>query len=233
MSAHSGWANPSSGSRPIAWSDLTISLQITHRTGLDPFGHQRVRVSGRALCHQRWVVVIIVRFPVLCQVMSANTHSDRASVPVRTWTVLVAVGAQSGFSGRRPPAGLGQRGRRMPVSDQTVALGAPAQHATLVVTVGRFAMRHLLVHRRRARQQLAAGGEVAVRPGFPDDWDALERLAELDSVHLPRGPMLLAEVGDELRAALCLADGTVLADPFYPTAELIELLRERAVQLSA
>ena len=91
-------------------------------------------------------------------------------------------------------------------------------------------MRHLERHRKGTRQQLAAGGDVAVRCAFPDDWNALERLAELDGVHLPHGPMLLAEVDDELRAALCLADGTVLADPFYRTAEI---LRERAAQLSA
>ena len=95
-------------------------------------------------------------------------------------------------------------------------------------------MRHLLErHRKRPHQQLPPGGEVAVRRAFPDDCNALERLAELDGVHLPLGAMLLAEVDDELRAALCLADGTVLADPFYRTAELVELLRERAAQLSA
>jgi hypothetical protein len=36
---------------------------------------------------------------------------------------------------------------------------------------------------------------------------------------------LLAEVGGEVRAALSLQDGAVVADPFHPTAPLAELLR--------
>lgn len=36
-----------------------------------------------------------------------------------------------------------------------------------------------------------------------------------------------------LRAALALKGGAVVADPFYPTADLIDLLRARARQLSA
>jgi hypothetical protein len=36
---------------------------------------------------------------------------------------------------------------------------------------------------------------------------------------------LVAEVGGEVRAALSLRDGAVVADPFHPTAALAELLR--------
>ena len=86
--------------------------------------------------------------------------------------------------------------------------------------------------RRGHRQQETAAGPVSVRPASPEDADALERLAQLDSVHLPREPLLLAEVGDELRAALSLSDGRVLADPFHPTQQLVELLRARAAELS-
>jgi hypothetical protein len=45
-------------------------------------------------------------------------------------------------------------------------------------------------------------------------------------------PVLLGEVGGELRAALSLADGAVVADPFHHTVALVELLRARAKQLS-
>ncbi len=76
------------------------------------------------------------------------------------------------------------------------------------------------------------GERVRVRSAAPEDADALARLAELDSVHLSDGPMLLAEVGDRLRAAISLADGTVVADPFHPSAELITRLRKRAAELS-
>jgi hypothetical protein len=44
-------------------------------------------------------------------------------------------------------------------------------------------------------------------------------------------PVLLAEVDGQLRAALALTDGTVVADPFHPTADVIDLLRARARQL--
>jgi hypothetical protein len=44
---------------------------------------------------------------------------------------------------------------------------------------------------------------------------------------------LLAEVDGQLRAALALTGGAVIADPFHPTADLIDLLHARAHQLDA
>lgn len=72
---------------------------------------------------------------------------------------------------------------------------------------------------------------ITLRYGFPDDAQAIARLAALDSVDPPRLPILLAEVAGELRAALSLADGRVIADPFYPTRTLVDLLGARAEQL--
>jgi hypothetical protein len=92
-------------------------------------------------------------------------------------------------------------------------------------------MAHLRL-RRGHRQQDGAEGTVSVRRPSPEDAAALQRLAQLDSVHSPRGPFLLAEVGDELRAALSLSDGKMLADPFHPTERLVELLTKRAADLS-
>jgi hypothetical protein len=74
--------------------------------------------------------------------------------------------------------------------------------------------------------------QVTLRFAFPDDVESLARLAALDSADPPVGTVLLAEVEGELHAALSLADGRVVADPFQPTAELLELLRARARQLS-
>jgi hypothetical protein len=74
---------------------------------------------------------------------------------------------------------------------------------------------------------------VTLRPAFPDDDCALARLASLDSATPPTPPVLLAEVGGEIRAALSLTDGTVVADPFHATAGLVALLRTRAKQLVA
>ena len=56
----------------------------------------------------------------------------------------------------------------------------------------------------------------------------LRRLALLDDRRPPRGPALLAYVGGELRAAVGLRDGQAVADPFSPTADLVDLLRLQA-----
>jgi hypothetical protein len=72
---------------------------------------------------------------------------------------------------------------------------------------------------------------VTLRFGFPDDAASLARLAALDSSRLPAQPVLIAEVGGEPAAALSLSDGSLVADPFQPTAQLVDLLTERARQL--
>jgi hypothetical protein len=72
---------------------------------------------------------------------------------------------------------------------------------------------------------------VTLRFGFPDDSGALARLAVLDSSEPLAMPVLLAEVGGELHAALSLADGRVVADPFRSTVALVDLLRARSLQL--
>ena len=62
------------------------------------------------------------------------------------------------------------------------------------------------------------------------DAESVWRLAALDDRRAPAGPALLAYVGGELRAAVGLADGQAIADPFHPTAELVEILRLQARQ---
>ena len=69
---------------------------------------------------------------------------------------------------------------------------------------------------------------ISIRPAVPADRPALERLAILDSAHLPAGDMLVAEVDGELWAARSLADGRVISDPFRPAAEARALLELRA-----
>ena len=70
---------------------------------------------------------------------------------------------------------------------------------------------------------------ITIRPAYADDDDALMRLAALDSADtVPARPLLLAEADGELRAALSLSDGRVIADPFRRTADLVELLRTHA-----
>jgi len=69
---------------------------------------------------------------------------------------------------------------------------------------------------------------ITIRPAHAGDERDLARLAALDSAEVPAEPLLLAEVQGGLRAALSLADGASIADPFAPTADVIALLRERA-----
>jgi hypothetical protein len=72
---------------------------------------------------------------------------------------------------------------------------------------------------------------VTLRFGSTADAERIARLAALDSSVPPAAPVLLAEVNGELLAVLSLSDRTVVADPFHPTRDLIDLLRARARQL--
>ena len=76
---------------------------------------------------------------------------------------------------------------------------------------------------------LKAPESITIRPAYADDRGALFRLAALDSAAgVPAAPVLVAEVDEELRAALSLADGSVIADPFFPTQHLVRLLHAHA-----
>jgi hypothetical protein len=76
------------------------------------------------------------------------------------------------------------------------------------------------------------GDSVTIRDAFPDDALALVRLAALDSAEVPPQPLLVAETNGELRAALSMRDGAVIADPFHRTTAAVQLLRARAEQLA-
>jgi hypothetical protein len=69
---------------------------------------------------------------------------------------------------------------------------------------------------------------IAIRRATADDRRLLERLAALDSAPLPAGDMLIAEVEGEPQVAFEIASGATIADPFRPTAHLVELLSLRA-----
>jgi hypothetical protein len=60
------------------------------------------------------------------------------------------------------------------------------------------------------------------------DTPSVWRLAALDDRRPPHGPALLAYVDGELRAAVGLLDGHAVADPFYRTDHIVELLRLEA-----
>lgn len=72
---------------------------------------------------------------------------------------------------------------------------------------------------------------VVVRAAREADERALWRLAALDSRPAPAGPTLVAEQRGSLVAALSIATGRAVADPFRRTADALALLKLRAAQL--
>lgn len=74
---------------------------------------------------------------------------------------------------------------------------------------------------------------VTIRRAGADDRVALTLLAMLDSAPRLRGQILVAESGGLVLAAISLEDGRAIADPFFPTADLVALLRARAERMQA
>jgi len=87
----------------------------------------------------------------------------------------------------------------------------------------------------RLAQAVTGADEVTprfiVRLAEPADESALYRLAALDSSRLPDGALLVGEVGGGIQAAVPIAGGHAIANPFVRTAELVTLLELRAQQL--
>lgn len=70
-----------------------------------------------------------------------------------------------------------------------------------------------------------------IRFAVPSDAAALVALADRDSATLPEGRLLVAESGGALRAAMSVASGDHVADPFAHTAGMVRLLSARVDQL--
>ena len=69
---------------------------------------------------------------------------------------------------------------------------------------------------------------LVLRPATSADTADLERLAALDSARPLAGEVMLAHADGGVRAALSLESGRSVADPFYPSLELLPLLRVAA-----
>lgn len=76
------------------------------------------------------------------------------------------------------------------------------------------------------------GKGVTIRRLEASDLYRVERLAQRDTRPLPAGWLLGAERQGRLIAAISVDTGEWVADPFHPTAEVVELLRLRAHQLA-
>ena len=81
----------------------------------------------------------------------------------------------------------------------------------------------------QAPQEIAR--KVTVRLAEPRDERELRLLAALDSTRLPSGELLVGEMGGAVQAAVPVAGGRAIANPFVRTAELVNLLELRAKQL--
>ena len=77
----------------------------------------------------------------------------------------------------------------------------------------------------------SSSNEVTVRLARSSDSRQLLSLAALDSARAPEGPTLVAEVEGRIVAAVPLAGGRAIADPFRRTAHLVQVLELRAAQL--
>jgi hypothetical protein len=69
---------------------------------------------------------------------------------------------------------------------------------------------------------------LVLRPATSADTTDLGRLAALDSARPLDGDVVLAYADGGVRAALSLESGLSVADPFYPSLELLPLLRAAA-----
>ena len=82
-------------------------------------------------------------------------------------------------------------------------------------------------HAAAAPVALAPRERLVLRRSASWDADALTRLAQLDGAPRPAGAMLVAELDDEIVAAVPFDGGRAIADPFRPTAAIVEMLHAR------
>jgi hypothetical protein len=73
---------------------------------------------------------------------------------------------------------------------------------------------------------------ITIRHAGAADMASLQRLAQLDSRHIPSGELFVAEVAGRLVAAVSSDTGAVIADPFEHTASIVKLLRLHGAAVS-
>ena len=86
-------------------------------------------------------------------------------------------------------------------------------------------------HNEPATDERDRSRRIRIRRFGDGDIDGIRRLADLDDKPVPIGGVLVAELDEQLVAALPLDGAPALADPFKPTAEIVALLELRARQL--
>ncbi|MGO9884434.1 MAG: hypothetical protein ACLPV4_15635 [Solirubrobacteraceae bacterium] len=100
-----------------------------------------------------------------------------------------------------------------------------------VADLRRMADRQRLVTTPSAAEPASLYQTIALRIAQPDEDVLVARLAALDDAPALERPVLLAVADGEPIAALSLADGRVVANPFVATAHAVTLLRVREQHL--
>jgi hypothetical protein len=80
---------------------------------------------------------------------------------------------------------------------------------------------------------MSSANAYVIRQASIDDRATLARLAALDSQPPLTGDALVGEIDGIPAAAVSMADGRVVADPFKPTAHLVPVLMMRRRSLLA
>jgi hypothetical protein len=86
----------------------------------------------------------------------------------------------------------------------------------------------MMYHRKPEETELPS---ITIRLMRPTEVDEVRRVAQRDSRHLPDGELLVAIAEGEVRAAISLRSGEVVADPFHHTEELVRVLALRRGQM--
>ena len=90
----------------------------------------------------------------------------------------------------------------------------------------------LVPRRSRGHRPAAVEAAVLIRPASLADEAEIARLSALDErPALPGDEHLVAELDGRVVAALDIAGGDAVADPFVPTRAIVELLGLRAAQM--
>jgi hypothetical protein len=103
----------------------------------------------------------------------------------------------------------------------------------LTLAIANLHYRELTGARHHGHARRLPASSVTVRLATSADRGAVEHLAELEQTSPPAAPVLLGVVMERPVAALSLSDNRVVADPFTPTRDLVELMRLRARQMRA
>jgi hypothetical protein len=98
-----------------------------------------------------------------------------------------------------------------------------------IADLQRTAARHRVPE--TAAESSSRNETIALRPAQPDEGAVVTRLAALDDAPPLVGQVLLAVADGEPVAALSLADGRVVANPFVCTKNAVALLRLREQHL--